>query len=317
MDLCCGKRIILATGGSVSTSKWIVILLAIVIALLLLILLIPRLQTPETVQQSEQIPSVPPVPIATFTPVVTPTATRTPWLKNTPTSTPQITPTPTATVTPVPSPTQTSAYVVNNTANVRSGPSTDFNIVGSREQGHVIKPLARTEDGSWIQIGDTEWIWSGLVTGSIDSITVTYDLPTLPTPVPTATDVPIENFHPFCTTDEFFQYTDQLLAIENTITLILEDLMRVAEQPLQAVTVAQQFESVHTEAMNISPPAKLLNAHTYFLQSTMWFSSAGNAFKLAYQWNQSHWVQTAMERLDKSKEFAILADDVIGSLCFQ
>ena len=197
-----------------NTSKWIVVLLAIIIALLLLLLLIPRLQSPETVQQPEQIPSAPPEPMATFTPVAEPTPTRTPWLKNTPTFTPQVlpTPTPTATVTPVPSPTPMPAYVVNNAANIRSGPGTDFKVVGSRNQGHVLNPLARTNDGQWIQIGVGKWIWSGLVTGNIERIAVTHNIPILPTPIPTATLLPITQTQTAgdCSSDAALEYLLEL-----------------------------------------------------------------------------------------------------------
>ena len=306
-------------------SKWLAIPLFIVIAILLLLAWISILQPFQPIEIDDrpiQEAALPPAPTATSSfiaptrlPTITPrpTYTRTPRPRNT------HTPTPTPRATPTP------AYVVNTNSNVRSGPSTDFSIVGGRQQGQVVNPLARTEDGSWVQIGTGQWIYSQLITGNIGSIIITYDLPALPspttTPIPTSVPqpTPVEYFHPFCLTDEFVQYTEQMMDIDNDKELLLQQFFEQTEagKMQESRRTLQQFEHVFTDALSLSPPAELLDTYQYFMNSILWFANAGNAFEMAYEWGQPHWIDTAIERLKKSDEFTSLADKSIGVLCFE
>lgn len=146
-----------------------------------------------------------PQTVATFTPSPTlaPEYTSTPTPTNTPTPKPTHTPTPTATSTATPVP-----YIVTENANVRSGPGTAFAIVGSREQGSTLTPLARTFDNEWIQIGNTEWIWSGLVTGKIEQLNVAQNIPSTPTLIPTSTP---SSSIPVFTVDDLYNFDDDEL----------------------------------------------------------------------------------------------------------
>ena len=130
-----------------------------------------------------------PQAVATFTstpspPTPTVILTATPIPKPTRTPRPTRIPLPVATVTPIP-------YIVNNNANVRNGPGTNYSIVGSRQQGDILIPVARTTDGEWIQISSVEWIWAGLVDGNIAILPVTHNIPAAPTATPQPTAVPI------------------------------------------------------------------------------------------------------------------------------
>ena len=81
----------------------------------------------------------------------------------------------------------TPKYYVNGSANLRSGPGTNYNIVGGRQPNDALSPIARTEDGEWIQIDSQIWIWAGLVEGEVASLPVTHDLPE-PVSLPSTTD---------------------------------------------------------------------------------------------------------------------------------
>ncbi len=54
------------------------------------------------------------------------------------------------------------SLVAKSTINVRSGPGTDFEIVGSFQSGGQEKAIARDADGSWLRIGEG-WVFADLV----------------------------------------------------------------------------------------------------------------------------------------------------------
>lgn len=49
-------------------------------------------------------------------------------------------------------------YVVNNNANLRAGPGTNFDRVGRAPEGSTIVVVGENEDGSWYQLDDGNWI---------------------------------------------------------------------------------------------------------------------------------------------------------------
>jgi uncharacterized protein YraI len=48
-------------------------------------------------------------------------------------------------------------------ANLRSGPSTDFDIVGTLQSGAPVEPIGQDESGEWLLLTDDVWIFAGLV----------------------------------------------------------------------------------------------------------------------------------------------------------
>jgi hypothetical protein len=90
--------------------------------------------------------------------------------------------------------------VMVNSANLRSGPGTNYNIVDIVEQGDVLHVLASNEDRTWYNIrlddGTKAWI-AGSVTESLNAINivdvpVAVTIPPAPTPIPaTATFEPL------------------------------------------------------------------------------------------------------------------------------
>ena len=68
----------------------------------------------------------------------------------------------------------TPIFSVKDDANVRSGPGTNYKIIGSRKSGDVLVPIAKTVDREWLQLDQDSWIWSGLVAGEIESLPFSY-----------------------------------------------------------------------------------------------------------------------------------------------
>ena len=105
-------------------------------------------------------------------PTITPTATET--------ATPTVTPTPTVEVAKVTMP---------KAVNIRSGPSTFHNLLGTAEPGESYTILGKSSDGTWWQIdykGQTGWVLGEIVESiGTEAIPVAVNIPTLPPPPPT------------------------------------------------------------------------------------------------------------------------------------
>jgi SH3-like domain-containing protein len=119
-----------------------------------------------------------------FTP--TPTVTSTP----TATPTPTFTPTPTATSTPTHTPTSLPDAIVNaETANVRVGPATVYDIIAQVQRGDGLQVIGRNSTGDWLEVitsdGTRGWVAVSQlqVNVSLDSVAAVVAIPPTPTPV--------------------------------------------------------------------------------------------------------------------------------------
>lgn len=125
-------------------------------------------QTLEAVTATDEN-SPTPEPTETELPSATPTATSTPT--DTPEPTETRTPTPTRTPSPTPGPTDLpnvfGEIASNQTVNIRSGPGTDFGVLGTVPSRGRVRVVGRNSDGSWLRVvleDDTEgWISANLV----------------------------------------------------------------------------------------------------------------------------------------------------------
>lgn len=128
----------------------------------------------EVVNQPVDTPTVAP----TAAPVVVPTNTPAPIAATN-------TPVPPATDTPVPLPTSTPTPdlpVVASEANLRSGPGTDYDVVGQAAAGQALDLVGRNAAGDWYQLANGAWIAAFLVTGTVGDVAVVA-APALPTSV--------------------------------------------------------------------------------------------------------------------------------------
>jgi serine/threonine-protein kinase len=144
---------------------------------------------PEVVVSAEQPePTQPPTSEAvppTSTPLPQPTATQPPTREPATTVAPTNTSAPTAT--------QPVAVVGGQALNVRSGPGTDYPVVGQLSRGARAEISGRNADSSWWQVvlasGAEGWVLASLVTveGAVDQIAVAAvpTRPPTPTPPPT------------------------------------------------------------------------------------------------------------------------------------
>lgn len=99
--------------------------------------------------------------------------------------------------TPTPQP-ASPGVVVNSNMNVRSGPGTNFNVVGQANQGTRYNVTGRNNDASWYQIdfnGQSGWVFANLVTAeAVETVAVAANIPAPPptnTPPPPPTNTPV------------------------------------------------------------------------------------------------------------------------------
>ncbi len=152
------------------------------------------------------------IPTATFTftatvtsrPVVVLSSTAVPSSTSIALSTNTLQPAPTkiltSTASKTPHPTSTSmpesrARVIYSSINIRSGPSVNFDSIGTLNQDDIVIVVARNEEGKWYNVklasGSLGWVSSSTVeivdgTGS-QEIVIASTIPVLPTSVTTAT----------------------------------------------------------------------------------------------------------------------------------
>ncbi len=143
-------------------------------------------------------PTKTPKPTFTPTPAVTPTPIPivTPTRPTAPTAVPTATlePSPTA-VPPTPTP-AAPKLTANQNVNVRSGPGTNYTLIGALSAGQSFEIIGKNPTGDWYQFdfnGRTGWVRQDFVTVSGDSgaIKVAQNIPPPPPTVPPPTPTPV------------------------------------------------------------------------------------------------------------------------------
>lgn len=124
-----------------------------------------------------------------------PTETLTPEPANTPTSEPTDTPTPDP--TNIPTSTETPSVPEANAkdaSNLRSGPGTNYGVLGGLKAGERVEVVGKNTDGSWLQVetatGKTAWVKASLVNASGVANVEVVQAPPTPKVAPTATRRP-------------------------------------------------------------------------------------------------------------------------------
>ena len=109
-------------------------------------------------------------------------------------ATPTSQPTATPTVPPPPTPLPAPKFVVQDVANVRTGPGTNYPLVDSVASGQEFDLIAKSPDGQWWQIccvgGQQGWIYGQLGRPTRIDIPTEHHIPTPPPPTATNTSEP-------------------------------------------------------------------------------------------------------------------------------
>jgi SH3-like domain-containing protein len=143
--------------------------------------------TPTATYQAVIASATPIIHTATPGPTFTPVSTATPR--------PSFTPVPVATNTPIPMVPQVSAASI---VNIRSGPSTEYPVIGSLIPGSPLPVTGRNDAGSWWQVkqenGTLGWVSDTVVEAAeVKNIPI---IAASPLPQPTATLTPVPTTQP-------------------------------------------------------------------------------------------------------------------------
>ena len=186
--------------------------------------------------------------------VVLPTATDTATPTDTPTVTPTPTDTPTPTTTPTntptPTPRNTTATILAERANVRRGPGTEYDVIGSLARDEDVIVLGISEDEGWYEVA-VPGMGSGWISAEIVRISGNTNIPVivLPTDTPTPTETPTPTDTPTVTpTDTPTMTPTPAYTATSTPTATLTP----TATPDPALFVPDQFDRISLSAFNMS-----------------------------------------------------------------
>lgn len=185
-------------------------------------------KAPSPTPTATELPTTMPTPTvqptataeATVTPTPTLADTTTPTVVPTNTTPPTVTPTITTQATATPKPTATTAPepaaepVANRNANLRAGPGTTYQIVGTVQQGQVLSLVGRNQANDWYQLEDQSWIALFLVDNAPPPATLKIvSAPPSPTPLPASAPSPMAE----TTTDDPFPADKGCMLLQNQL----------------------------------------------------------------------------------------------------
>ncbi len=179
---------------------------------------------------------------------------------------------PTWTLTPVPSPTPIPAipttvpaadtlvptplaitFRVRVQSNVRAGPGTNYGIVGSQQEGDTVRPIARTSDGQWLELGPGWWIFASLVEGDLSSLPINRNVTVvqIADSAPTSTPTPVaEQIQPL---------PSPTLRVDLILPAVLEVQVRVESEVWAGPDTGYEPVGSQQEGDTVRPVARTRN----------------------------------------------------------
>ncbi len=194
---------------------------------------------------------------------------------------------PTWTLTPVPSPTPIPAiptavpaadtlvptplaitFRVRAQSNVRAGPGTNYGIVGSQQEGDTVRPIARTSDGQWLELGPGWWIFASLVEGDLSSLPINRNVTVvqIADSAPTSTPTPVaEQIQPL---------PSPTLRVDLILPAVLEVRVRVESEVWAGPDTGYEPVGSQQEGDTVRPVARTKNGRWLELESGHWILAA-------------------------------------------
>jgi hypothetical protein len=245
-------------------------------------------------------PAVEPAPTITPTTTITPAEVVTPTTPITPTEAI----TPTTPVTPlVETPTAVVSPTVTVNANLRSGPGTEFPVIGGTITGQTINITARNEDATWFLLDNGGWVSAGLVANAPISSTVPVfnpaapaatptpeapAAPLLPTPTPRAQTAPAglsveENLYLIEVESVSGKYDRAIASIDRLVTSAGGDetLLQDAQWTTEMNTAIALLRSASDDVGELTPTDRLAAAHDALVTAAEQFDRAADLLEAA------------------------------------
>ena len=239
----------------------------------------------------------------------------------TPTATNAITPTPTTQpagggliLVPTPTPTIAAsvAPTVTTDANLRSGPGTEFPIIGGTITGQVLEIVARNADASWYLLSNGGWVAAFLVSSPPAAATIPLfnpDQPPTPTsPITTTTAVTSTTSSttttPLSVADRLYlldgaevtaRYTTALAAIDGLVKQTAADATLISNQAwIAEMNTAISLLTVTGDRVRaLIPPARFATVHASLVQAATAYNTAAGLLSTAVN-------QTSVAQLEEA-----------------
>ena len=227
----------------------------------------------------------------------------------TPTATNAITPTPTTApagggliLVPTPTPTIAASIppTVTTDANLRSGPGTEFPIIGGTITGQVLEIVARNADASWYLLSNGGWVAAFLVSSPPAAATIPLfnpDQPPTPTsPITTTTAVTPTTSSttttPLSVADRLYlldgaevtaRYTTALAAIDGLVKQTAADATLISNQAwIAEMNTAISLLTVTGDRVRaLIPPARFATVHASLVQAATAYNAAAGLLSTA------------------------------------
>lgn len=184
-------------------------------------------------------------------------------------------------------------HVANRNSNLRSGPGTNFGIVGRVPAGGTVTIVGENNDGTWLQLDDGSWIAEFLVdpidpstSNNAPDDTDSDDATPTPSPTPTATLTPAEAEAAAITA-----YLDEVASIAADTTATVDSLSTLQQnaQPLSPTwrnNVTTQLNALYAELdqyLALSPQAGYETLQTQITEVALACEAAADAVASSLQ----------------------------------
>ena len=275
--------------------------------------------TPEPVETAEATQA----PVATReaeTPTVEPTATpatdATPALVDAPTLTPMPTETMPAGIASASTLPGVPVQVKRN-ANLRSGPGTQYSIIGHARAGETLMAVGKNEDSSWLALDTNAWIAAFLVTGPVEELAV---VPVEPATTPTTkggiVDISAAQGYAAEVLVHINNYTGTLGTLESLSSNVeaTPELMSDKNWREEVLVNFATILSTNHLIRGMNPPAELADMHNNLLEMTNSYEKAMMYFTIGIESGDPNLVTAGIAELEAGKSVMNTAATILAGL---
>ncbi len=202
--------------------------------------------------------------------------------------------------TPTPTIAASVAPTVTTDANLRSGPGTEFPIIGGTITGQVLEIVARNADASWYLLSNGGWVAAFLVSSPPAAATIPLfnpDQPPAPTsPITTTTAVTptasSTTTTPLSVADRLYlldgaevtaRYTTALAAIDGLVKQTAADATLISNQAwiVEMNTAISLLTVTGDRVRALIPPARFATVHASLVQAATAYNAAAGLLSTA------------------------------------
>jgi endonuclease YncB( thermonuclease family) len=218
---------------------------------------------------------------------------------------------------------------VRRNANLRSGPGTQYSIIGRARAGETLTAVGKNEDSSWLTLDTNAWIAAFLVTGPVEELAV---VPVEPKPTVQGATGDLEPDASPTTTGDIDlsavqEHAAEVLVYINTYIGALDNLESLSSN-VEATPALMSDENWRAEVLvnfasilstnhlirEMSPPADLADIHNNLLEMTKSYEKAMTYFTIGIESADANLVTSGIAELEAGKAVMNTAVTILTGL---